>query len=221
MPLQLPKLDPYLLAKRALGPPLRVCFPARVEGLEHLPPSGPVVLAPNHRSLIDSIVLAQVVPRRITFIAKAEHFDDWRSGWAMRLTGQIRLERGRATAIGRVLAAAGAVLSSGGAVGIYPEGTRSRDGRLQQGNDGPAWLATTHDVPIVPVGLVGTADVHAPGEPLPHPFREMLVRFGRPIRAGERDGVHDRRAARAALTEEVMAAIAELSGQERVPVFGT
>ena len=93
MALQLPKLDPYLLAKRALDAPLGLCLPARVEGMGNVPATGPVVLAPNHRSLVDSIVLAQVVPRRITFIAKAEHFDDWRSGWAMRLTGQIRLER--------------------------------------------------------------------------------------------------------------------------------
>ena len=216
MGLTLAQLDPYLVAKRLIGAPLSMCFPARVDGLDNVPTTGPVVLAPNHVSIMDSIVLANVVPRRITFVAKAEHFADWRSGWALRLTGQICLERGKATAIGRALSSAGAVLSGGGAIGIYPEGTRSRDGRLHTGNDGPAWLATTHGAPIVPVGLVGTADVHAPGETLPHPFREVLVRFGRPIVAKERAASRDRRAARAALTEEVMAAIAELSGQERV-----
>jgi 1-acyl-sn-glycerol-3-phosphate acyltransferase len=215
MRLALPQLDPYLLAKRAIGRPLWICFPARVDGLDNVPATGPVVLAPNHMSIMDSIVLANVVPRRITFVAKAEHFADWRSGWALKLTGQICLERGRATAIGRALGSAGAVLSSGGAVGIYPEGTRSRDGMLHRGNDGPAWLATIHEAPIVPVGLVGTADVHAPGEMLPHPFREVRVRFGSPIVAKDRAASRGRRA-RAALTEEVMAAIAGLSGQERV-----
>lgn len=215
MALSLPKLDPYSIAKKVIGAPLRVCLPARVEGLDNVPATGPVVLAPNHRSLIDSIVLAQVVPRRITFIAKAEHFDDWRSGWAMRLTGQLRLERGKAPSVMRVLAAAGGVLDEGGAVGIYPEGTRSRDGRLHHGNDGPAWLATTHAAPIVPVGLVGTADVHAPGEPLPHPFRAVVVRFGEPIEPRGCGSRKDRHEVRAALTEQVMTAIAALSGQER------
>lgn len=199
--------------KAVVGPPLRLCFPTHVEGLHHVPPAGPVVLAPNHLSIIDSIVLPLVLPRRITFIAKAEHFDDWRSSWIMRLSGQIKLKRDGGMAVGRALAEAAGVLDTGGVVGIYPEGSRSRDGRLHAGNDGPAWLAMKAGAPIVPVGLVGTNAVHAPGEALPHLFRLATVRFGQPI-PPPRPPAGGARAARAALTSEVMSAIAELSGQE-------
>lgn len=215
MELRLPDVNAYGVAKRLLGPPLGLCFPVRVEGLAHVPTYGPVVLAPNHRSIVDSILLANVVPRQITFVAKVEHFDDWRSGWAMRLTNQIPVRRDSAMAAGRALAAAGRVLADGGVIGIFPEGTRSRDGLLHAGNDGPAWLALRHHVPIVPVGLIGTDAVHAPGELLPHPFRAARVRFGSPIVATAVERRADEHRGRALLTERVMAAIADLCGQER------
>lgn len=212
----LPNLPPrcgYDTVKAVLGPPLRLCFPMRVEGLHHVPRAGPVVLAPNHLSIMDSIVLPLALPRRITFIAKSEHFDDWRSNWVMRLSGQIRLQRDGGMAVGMALAEAAGVLGTGGVVGIYPEGTRSRDGKLHAGNDGPAWLAMKAGAPIVPVGLVGTNAVHAPGEALPHLFRAATVRFGQPI-LPPRPPSGGARAARAALTSEIMSAIATLSGQE-------
>jgi 1-acyl-sn-glycerol-3-phosphate acyltransferase len=214
--MRLPDLRPlrgYDAVKAILGPPLRLCFPLRVEGLHHVPEAGPVVLAPNHLSIIDSIVLPLALPRRITFIAKAEHFDDWRSSWVMSLSGQIKLQRNGGMAVGRALAEAAGVLGTGGVVGIYPEGTRSRDGRLHAGNDGPAWLAMKAGAPIVPVGLVGTNAVHAPGEALPHLFRAATVRFGHPIPPPP-PPCGGARTTRAALTSEVMSAIAALSGQE-------
>jgi 1-acyl-sn-glycerol-3-phosphate acyltransferase len=211
--LDLRPLPGFDAVKGILGPPLRLCFPLRVEGLHHVPPAGPVVLAPNHLSIIDSIVLPLALPRRITFIAKAEHFDDWRSSWVMRLSGQIKLQRDGGMAVVRALAEAADVLGTGGVVGIYPEGTRSRDGRLHAGNDGPAWLAMKMAAPIVPVGLIGTNAVHAPGEALPHLFRAATIRFGQPIPPPP-PPTGGARAARSALTKEVMSAIAELSGQE-------
>lgn len=204
---------PYDIARSVLGPPLRRCFPAEVDGLAHLPVRGPVVLAPNHLSIMDSIILAAVIPRRLSFIAKVEHFDDWRSGWAMRMTGQIPLRRGNGLAAARALDDAGRVLATGGAVAIYPEGTRSRDGRIHRGNPGPARLAVRHGVPVVPVGLIGTSDVHAPGEKLPHPFREVTVRIGAPLIDVD-DGA-GRRERTARLTDALMCAIADLSGQQR------
>lgn len=213
MEMRLPRPHPYDVAKTLLGPSLRLWFPARVEGIHHLPADGPVVLAPNHVSIMDSIILATVVPRRIAFVAKAEHFEDWRSGWALRLTGQIGVHRGGGMAIGRAMASAAAVLNDGGAVGIYPEGTRSRDGRLHRGNSGPAWLALATGAPIVPIGLIGTAAVHAPGEALPHPFRTATVRFGPPVLPPD-DASGNARHLRDALTDAVMHSIAELSGQE-------
>lgn len=203
---------PYDVARTVLGPPVRTCFPAHVTGLEHLPLEGPVVIAPNHLSIMDSIILAAVLPRRLSFIAKVEHFDDWRSGWAMRLTGQIPLDRGNGLAAGRALGSAGDVLRAGGAVVIYPEGTRSRDGKLHRGNSGPARLAVAHGVPVVPVGLIGTPAVHAPGERLPHPFRRVEVRVGEPVLDVAEPLPRRRRIAR--LTDDVMLAIAGLSGQE-------
>lgn len=214
MKIPLPHVDAYDVAKRLLGPAIRASFPARVEGLDHVPTRGPVVLAPNHVSIMDSIILASVVPRRLTFVAKAEHFEDWRSGWALRATGQIPVCRGSGMAIGRAMAAARTVLTDGGALAIYPEGARSRDGKLHAGNSGPAWLALATGAPIVPIGLVGTAAVHAPGEPLPHPFRRTAVRFGTPILPAPVDAGATPLAARAALTDAVMDAIAALSGQE-------
>lgn len=204
---------PYDVARSILGPPLRRCFPARVEGLHRLPTEGPVVLAPNHLSIMDSIILASVVPRRMSFIAKIEHFEDWRSGWAMRLTGQIPLDRGNGLAAGRALADAGRVLSEGGVVTIYPEGTRSRDGKLHHGNTGPARLAVGHGVPVIPIGLIGTPEVHAPGESLPHLFREVTVRVGAPI-VPDPDDRRPRRKRIGSLTDQVMQSIADLSGQE-------
>jgi 1-acyl-sn-glycerol-3-phosphate acyltransferase len=131
----------------------------------------------------------------------------------LQLSGQIRLDRDGGMAVYRALAAAAEVLAGGGAVGVYPEGARSRDGKLHAGNDGPAWLALKTGAPIVPVGLIGTDAVHAPGEAVPHLFRSVTVRFGPAITAPP-PAPGRARTARAALTDEVMAAIAALSGQE-------
>lgn len=207
-----PKTHPYEITRKALGPVLRRCFPADVEGIDDLPRSGPVILAPNHVSIMDSVILASVVPRRMAFIAKAEHFEDRRSGWLMRLTGQIPLERGNGLAAGRALKAAGRVLRGGDIVTIFPEGTRSRDGLLHHGNTGPARLAARYGAPIVPVGLVGTAAVHAPGERRPHPFRTVTVRFGHPLIAID-DG-RPRRERVADLTDALMRSIADLAEQD-------
>jgi 1-acyl-sn-glycerol-3-phosphate acyltransferase len=200
------------LAKAVLGPPVRRGFPMRVEGVENVPSHGPAVLAPNHLSWTDSVFLALATPRSITFIAKAEYFEDWRTAWIMRSTGQIALRRGHGHAARRALDAAAAVLDGGGLIGIFPEGTRSRDGRLHRGNTGPARLAFATGAPIVPVGLVGTEAVHAPGEPMVHPFRSVTVRYGAPH-------LVDGEVTAAALldrTESLMRAIAGLSGQQYV-----
>lgn len=197
----------YRVAKAVLGRPLRWAYDIRVEGAGNLPP-GPVILAPNHRSFMDSLFLALAVDRPVTFVAKAEYFDNRRIAWMFRSTGQIPLRRGSPSGARQALQAAGAVLSSGGTVGIYPEGTRSRDGLLHKGRLGPARLAVASGVPIVPVGLIGTDQVQSPQQRLPRVGKRIVVRFGPPRWSKPSTG----RALRE-LTDQVMADIAGLCGQ--------
>ena len=194
-----------------LGWPLRLAYRLRVEGLHHVPRQGPAILAPNHLSFSDSLFLALVVPRHISFVAKAEYFRARRTGWLFRATGQIPFDRGSGRAAAAALAAAGSVLAAGGVVGVYPEGRRSRDGRLQRGSTGPVRLAAASGGPLIPVGLIGTDRVQPVGRRLPRPFGTVTVRFGPPIELpGPALGRADLRPA----TDELMAAVAALSGQE-------
>ncbi len=204
----------YWLFKAILSPVLRALYRIRVEGREHLPKRGPVILAANHRSFLDSFFIPLVIRRRVTFVAKAEYFDSWRTAWLFRATGQIPLRRGNGTAARQALGEADRVLGGGGVIGIFPEGARSRDGRLQRGNTGPARLAHATGAPLVPVGLVGTDSVQPPGAPLPRPFRPVSVRFGPPIFVATVDG-HVKATLRDA-TRTLMHAIAGLSGQAYV-----
>src|ERR1700704_5516291 len=131
----------YRLTKFILTPILRFLFKVRVEGLEHIPPGGAAILASNHVSFSDSIFLPMVLRRRVTFVAKAEYFDDPKTAWFFRAVGQIPIRREGGSASAGALLAANEVLQSGGLFGIYPEGTRSPDGRLYKGHTGVARLA--------------------------------------------------------------------------------
>jgi 1-acyl-sn-glycerol-3-phosphate acyltransferase len=203
----------YRLTKSLVSSALRRCYQVDVKGLAHVPERGPMVLAANHRSFMDSIFLALVTPRPITFIAKAEYWDSWRTAWMFRATGQIPLRRGSASGAHEAMVSAGRILSGHGVIGIYPEGTRSRDGWLHPGNTGAARLALACGAPIVPVGLIGTDAVQAPDEALPHLFRPVTVRFGPPHRLPAPDQCRRRKAELRGATDRLMHAIAELSGQ--------
>ena len=163
---------------------------------------------------MDSVFLALVVDRPVSFLAKAEYFDRRRTAWMFRATGQIPLRRGSPAGARRALAAALGVLAGGGVVGAYPEGTRSRDGMLHRGTLGPARLAATSGAPIVPVGLVGTEQVQAPDQRLPRVAKRVTVRFGAPLRLDAQDAKH--RAHLREVTDRMMADIAALSGQDYV-----
>jgi 1-acyl-sn-glycerol-3-phosphate acyltransferase len=203
----------YRTAKTVLGPILRRCWDIRVEGLDHIPDRGPFVVAANHRSFMDSIFLALVIPRPITFIAKSEYFEKWQTAWIFRASGQIPLRRGLGSAAGQALTAARDVLAEDGVVGIYPEGTRSRDGLLHRGNTGPARLALTSGAPIVPIGLMGTQAVQAPGEVIPHPFRPVTVRIGTPHHLSQPENARSNRPVLRQATDELMRSIADLCEQ--------
>jgi 1-acyl-sn-glycerol-3-phosphate acyltransferase len=192
----------------------------RVTGLHNVPRRGPVILASNHLSFIDSIIIPLVVPRHVTFIAKAEYYTGRGlkgrlSRWFFTTMGQVPVQRDDPRAGQRSLDAALEVLKQGGAFGIYPEGTRSRDGKLHQGRTGVAWLALAGSAPVVPVAVRGTDKVQPVGKRLPRPYRGVQVHFGAPIDPSRQITAGARPAqVRRQITDQVMASIHKLSGQD-------
>src|SRR3954470_12382041 len=200
----------YSVLKAVLTPLLRFFFRVRVEGVEHVPRKGGVILASNHISFCDSIFLPLVLRRRVTFVAKAEYFEDPKTAWFFRAVGQIPIKREGGSASQRALDSAREVLEGGGVFGIYPEGTRSPDGRLYKGHTGVARLALDCKVPVVAVAMVGTADAQPIGQLMPRLFMPITVRFSRPMtfeRYGERIGQRHLRE----ITDEIMFELRELS----------
>jgi 1-acyl-sn-glycerol-3-phosphate acyltransferase len=194
----------------------RRLFPIDAEGLEHVPSDGPAILAPNHISFLDSVFLASVLPRRIFFVGKAEYLDDWKTRRLFPALGMIPLDRRGGDAAQAALDMAAAVLEHGYLFGIFPEGTRSRDGKLYRGRTGVARLALRTGAPIVPVGIRDTDKVQPPGAPLPRPFRRCTFSFGPPIDVSHyREHLGDRPPLRE-ITDEVMFEIRRLCGQEYV-----
>jgi 1-acyl-sn-glycerol-3-phosphate acyltransferase len=209
----------YLLARFVLRPLFWLTCRPTVTGRENVPATGPVILASNHLSFIDSIAIPLVAPRKVGYLAKAEY---WQGtgfvGWLQRALftalGALPVERGTHRAAQGALDTALGVLQSGGAFGIYPEGTRSKDGRLARGKTGVAWLALTADCPVVPVAVRGTDRVQPVGASWPRPYR-VSITFGEPLTFPEQRGQAGRGPARRVVTDRVMEAIAELSGQEK------
>ena len=201
----------YWTLKVVLTPLLRLGFRIQVEGRDHLPRRGPVILAANHRSFLDSIFLPLAIGRRrMTFVAKAEYFEKRRTAWFFRGVGQIPIQRSGGSASDAALDAATDVLRGGGAFGIYPEGTRTRDGVTHRGHTGVARLARSTGVPIVPVGLIGTDECQPTNAKLPRFFRRVTIRFGEPIPADRY--LADEGLALRQLTDEVMFEIVQLCG---------
>ena len=200
---------------------MRIIVRVKVEGKENLPTSGPVILAANHRSFIDSLFIPLVVKRRVTFVAKAEYFDSKKTAWFFRGVGQIPIRREGGSASDGALAAAADVLNDGGVFGIYPEGTRTRTGRLHRGHTGVARLALQCNAPIVPIGLVGTDEVQPVDRKLPRFGRTVTVRFGEPIDMQHyHHEDHDHLTLRA-ITDEVMFELQSLSGYEYDDTYAT
>jgi 1-acyl-sn-glycerol-3-phosphate acyltransferase len=174
----------YWILKVILTPVFYVLWRVKVEGREHVPRRGPVVLAANHQSFCDSFFLPLVLRRRVTYVAKAEYFESWHTSWFFRAAGQIPMNRGGGDASQRALDTARDVLNGGSILGIYPEGTRAPDQRLHKGHTGVARLALGCGVPVIPVGLVGTRGIQPPGSRLMRPFHAVTIRFGPPLDVG-------------------------------------
>ena len=204
----------YWLTKFILTPFLRLFYRVRVEGREHVPPRGPAILASNHISFCDSFFLPLVVPRRVTYVAKAEYFDNWKVAWFFKANGHIPLRRGEGADWKRALDAAAEVLGAGGLFGIYPEGTRSTDGRLYRGHTGVAMLALRTGAPVIPIGFVGTDRAQPVGAKMMRPFKTVTIRIGPPIEFKVRPDQPQGQRALRGMTDAVMTEIQRLSGQE-------
>nr|WP_202446811.1 lysophospholipid acyltransferase family protein [Streptomyces sp. SID5468] len=203
-----------------LGPWLRLLFRPRVEGLEHVPDAGPAIVAGNHLSFSDHFLMPAILRRRITFLAKQEYFTGPGLKGAVvaaffRAAGQIPVDRTGGAAARSAVREGLAVLERGELLGIYPEGTRSPDGRLYKGRTGVAVLAIASGAPVVPCAMVGTFEVQPPGRLLPR-IRRVTVRFGEPLDFSRFAGHEGERAVLRSVTDEIMYAVLKLSGQEYV-----
>ncbi|WP_240197441.1 lysophospholipid acyltransferase family protein [Nonomuraea lactucae] len=206
----------YQVVKFAATPLTHVMCRPHISGAAHVPRTGPAILAANHLSMLDSFLLPALLPRHVTFAAKNEYFNgNPVSGWFMRLGGSLPTDRDSAHAAQTMLNAASDLLERGELFGIHPEGTRSPDGRLYRGKIGVAWLTLKTGAPVLPVALKGTEKVLPVGAKVPRPSR-IGITIGAPMRfEGDHRNARDRRR----VTDEIMAAIQKLSGQEYVPTY--
>ncbi|MDK0518153.1 lysophospholipid acyltransferase family protein [Streptomyces sp. ML-6] len=213
----------YVLKYVVLGPLLRLFFRPRIEGLEHVPQDGAAIIAGNHLSFSDHFLMPAMLGRRITFLAKAEYFTG--PGLKGRLTaaffhsiGQIPVDRSGKEAGQAAIREGLGVLGRGELLGIYPEGTRSHDGRLYKGKVGVAVMAIKAQVPVVPCAMVGTFEIQPPGQTIPR-IKRVTIRFGEPLDFSRYAGLENQKAAVRAVTDEIMYAILGLSGQEYVDEY--
>lgn len=213
----------WLLKWVLLGPLLRVVFRPRVDGLDNVPASGPVILASNHLSFSDSIFMPLVIRRKVTFVAKAEYFTGKGiKGWFMKMffagTGTIPVDRSGGRAAQAALNTQLRVLRGGHIAGIYPEGTRSPDGRLYRGKTGVARLALESGAPVIPVAMINTDDIQPTGK-LIWKVRRVRIRFGEPLEFSRYEGMAGDRYVERAITDQIMYRIMELGGREYVDIY--
>lgn len=213
----------YAMGRFVVAPLARLIYRPVVEGRENVPREGPVILASNHLSFIDSIAIPVAAPRPVHFLAKSAYFEGTGiSGWMTRefftAIGAVPVQRGAGQAALDALDQQRALLEAGRAVALYPEGTRSLDGRLYRGRTGAAFLALQTGAPVVPVGLIGTAEVMPVGAKMPSLRRRVTVRFGEPLDLSHHGAPASGRARRGA-TDEIMSAIHALTGQELAGVY--
>jgi 1-acyl-sn-glycerol-3-phosphate acyltransferase len=208
-----------------LGPLLRLLFRPRIEGLENIPDEGAAIIAGNHLSFSDHFLMPAILPRRITFLAKQEYFTG--PGIKGRLVaaffrsaGQIPVDRSGGKAGENALREGLGVLGRGELLGIYPEGTRSHDGRLYKGRVGVAKMALAAQVPVIPCAMVGTFEIQPAGRVVPR-IRRVTIRFGKPLEFSRFSGMDGERFVVRSVTDEIMYAILRMSGQEYVDRYAT
>lgn len=209
--------------RRVIAPLLRLLFRPHVEGAEHVPDGGPLIVASNHLSVIDSFIIPLVVPRPVTFIAKAEYFEGTTIKgrmvrWFLSSLGHVPVERGAQRAAMGALGQSVEILEAGGAFAIYPEGSRSTDGRLYRGRTGIGWLVLATGVQVLPIGLEGTDRMQPVGAGRPRIGVRATVRIGAPMDFSRYQELPSAKARRA-ITDEIIETIQKLSGQEYAGVY--
>ena len=209
----------------AIGPFLRLIFRPQAYGVENVPEEGAAILACNHLSYADWLFMPLTLSRRVSFVAKAEYFTTpglkgWFQKHFFRGSGQIPIDRSGASAAEGALTSAKGILSNGELFGIYPEGTRSHDGKLYRGKTGVARLALETKVPVIPIAVIGTDAIAPPGKKFGSLTRP-LVRFGKPLDFSRYEGLESDRFILRSITDEIMYEIMRLSGQEYVDMYAT
>ena len=215
----------WLLKWVLVGPLLKLVFRPQVEGVEHVPAEGPAILASNHLSYADWLFMPLTLPRRVTFVAKAEYFTTpGLKGWFQKKffsgAGQVPIDRSGANAAEGAMKSAMKILAEGDLFGIYPEGTRSHDGRLYRGKTGVARLALETGAPVIPCAVVGT-DVVAPAGKVYGSWTRPVVRFGKPLDFSRYAGMENDRYILRSITDEIMYEIMRLSEQEYVDLYAS
>lgn len=206
-----------------IGPWLKLAFRPRIEGIENVPADGSAILASNHLSYADWLFMPLYVKRRVTFVAKAEYFTGrGLKGWGQRTffagAGQVPIDRESGSTAEGAFVSALRVLEAGELFGIYPEGTRSHDGRLYRGHTGVARIALRSQAPVIPIAVLGT-DVIAPPGKVFRRFARPVVRFGAPLDFSRYNDMENDRFILRAVTDEIMYEILKLSGQEYVDLY--
>lgn len=215
----------FILKTFILGPLLRFIFRPWVRGVENVPSSGAAILASNHLSFSDSIFLPLQCPRPVVFLAKSEYFTGkglkgWLVKWFFQSTGQLPIDRSGGKASEAALNTGLGVLEQGQLLGIYPEGTRSPDGRLYRGRTGIARMVLEAKVPVIPVAMIDTEKVQPIGKRLPRVRRVGIV-YGKPLDFSRFDGMEGDRIVLRAVTDEIMYELKKISGQEYVDQYAS
>jgi 1-acyl-sn-glycerol-3-phosphate acyltransferase len=215
----------WLLKRIAVGPILRMLFRPWTRGLENIPESGGAIIAGNHLSFLDSIFVPLVAPRPVVYLAKKDYFTGrgvkgMLTRWFFKLTNQLPMDRSGGSASEASLHSGLKVLQGGNLLGIYPEGTRSPDGRLYRGRTGVARLVLEAGVPVVPVALIGTDKVQPQGRKVPR-LRRVGVVFGNSMDFSKYAGLQQDRFLLRSITDEIMYEILRLSGQEYVDSYAS
>jgi 1-acyl-sn-glycerol-3-phosphate acyltransferase len=192
---------------------MRRAYNIKIEGLHHIPQDGSGIVAANHISFLDSFFIPLAIPRRVTYLAKAEYWDSWKTKWFFDLVGQIPVRRDDSAKASAALESGSRVLHKGGLLGIYPEGTRSPDGALYRGKTGVARMAAECDAPVIPVGLIGTREIMPKDAKLPHLRGAVTLRFGEPMHIDKEEVADDPMALRG-FVDALMYEIRSLSGQD-------
>lgn len=215
----------WILKVLFLGPLIRLLFRPKIIGKQNIPRGTAAIIASNHQSFSDSIFLPLAVPRKITFLAKSEYFTGKGiKGFFTKMffagVGQVPIDRSGGRASEAAVYTAVEILKAGKLLGIYPEGTRSPDGRLYRGRTGIIRIALEANVPIIPVGLQGTFDIQPPGTLMPK-IKRVTITFGEPMYLEEFQGKDKDLGALREATNQVMQRIQELSGQQYVDIYAT